>query len=112
MKMRSPTTLGRQHFQDMASGIPEVKGAAAVPAIDLAVLEGKGAAAIGDALPVNAGKDRVEVSLADLERVVMALEALLGGEVEGECLVQAHLREMPAAALIMKTENAREEACA
>src|SRR5262249_35292769 len=88
-KMGSPmrAILRRQPLQHMARGVAEVEAAATVPTVDLAVLERKGAAAIGDALPLDAGEDRVELGLADLERIVMALEAAVGGEVEGERVV-------------------------
>src|SRR5581483_11326725 len=108
-KMRSPMRLRRQHLQHMPRGIAEVESAPALPAVDLAVLERKGAAAIGDAFLLDAGEDRVELGLADLERVVMALEAFLDGEVERERVVDAHFSEMPATALIAKAEDAREE---
>src|SRR5262249_12999961 len=88
-----------------------VDAAAAVPAVDLAVLGAEGPAAVAEALGDHAAEDRVELGLAHLEGVVPGLEGLVRVEVERERLARdADLREVAHLALVLEAEDALVEA--
>src|SRR5688572_22378212 len=92
----------------MAVGVLEVEAAAAAPVVELAVIGRAGAAAVGDPILLHAAEDRVELALADMKRVVVALELAVVIEQQREALVHPHRREVihsPA----LEPEDAREE---
>jgi len=55
-------------------GVLKIDPAAAVPIVELAVFKAPGRAAEGDFRLLDAGEDSVELAVADMESVVMALE--------------------------------------
>src|SRR5262249_40266409 len=61
------------HFQQVPVRIFEVKAAAAAPVVDVAVVVAVGAAAVGDSFCVHPGEDGIELGIADMESVVVAL---------------------------------------
>src|SRR5262245_4153513 len=89
-----PAHLGRQHFEEMAVRVAEVKAAAATPVIDLHVLGRARPAAIGEALAADAVEDTVELRLAYSEGVVMPLEAIPVVEIDGQRVIDPHRREV------------------
>src|SRR5260370_21683368 len=93
----------------MAVRVFEIEAAAAAPLVDLQVGARAWAAAIGDALVLDPGEDRVELSLADLEGVVVVLEIAALVEIEGQLFVDLDRREMGMRPLVVEAENAREE---
>src|SRR5260370_36758000 len=93
----------------MAVRVFEIEAAAAAPLVDLQVGARAWAAAIGDALVLDPGEDRVELSLADLEGVVVVLEIAALVEIEGQLFVDLDRREMGMRPLGVEAENAREE---
>src|SRR4051794_29723474 len=101
--------LGRQHFKQMAVGVAEVKAAAAMTVVDLHVLGGARPAAIGEALAAHPVEDPVKLRLADFESVVMPLEAVPIVEIDGQGIVDLHRSEVRDRALVLETENPREE---
>src|SRR5919197_50159 len=73
-----------EQFQVVAVvGIGEVEAPAAVPVVELTLLLVSGICVEGQACILDAREDRVELFLADLEGVVLGLEALRVDEVEG-----------------------------
>ena len=87
-------TLGGQHFEQVPVRVPKIKSAAAVPVIDLHVLRGARAAAIGEALGANPVENPVELRLADLKGVMVAFEAVPIVEIDRQGVVDAHRSEM------------------
>src|SRR5205823_14820441 len=63
----------RHHFQQVSIRIFEVKSAAATPVVDTAVVVAVRAAAVGDAFGFDPSKDGIEVGVAEMEGVVVAL---------------------------------------
>src|SRR5262249_49482501 len=83
----APLGLSRQHFEEMAVRVAEVKAAAATPVIDLHVLGGTRPAAIGETLAADPVEDAVELRLAYSEGVVMPLEAVPIVEIDGQRVI-------------------------
>jgi hypothetical protein len=77
--------------------------------IDLHVGAREGGAAVGDALRLDAVEDRVELSLADPEGIVVVLEIAALVEIEGQLLVDLDRREMGMRALVFEPEDPRKE---
>jgi hypothetical protein len=61
----------------MAVRIAKIDAAAAVPVIEVAVLEAPLCAAVGELRLANAAEDGIELGIADVEGVVVALELVL-----------------------------------
>src|ERR1700730_16261852 len=93
----------------MTIGIPEVDAAAAVPIVELAVVEAPRRAAIGKAFFPYARENGVELGVADVKGQVVAFER--GVVVEQQCqrLVHAHRCEMLARPVKTQGEKAREK---
>jgi len=72
----------------------EIEAAAAAPVIDLHVGARARTAAVGNAGFLDTGENRVELGVADLERVMVRLELASLVEIEGQLLVDLHRREM------------------
>jgi len=87
----------------------EIDAAAAAPMVDLHVGARARAAAIGNALVLDAGEDRVELRFADPERVMMVLEIAALVEIEGQLVVDLDRREMGMRTLVFEAEDPREE---
>src|SRR6266542_2428038 len=77
--------------------------------VDLHVGARARAAAIGNALVLDAGEDRVELRFADPERVMMVLEIAALVEIEGQLVVDLDRREMGMRTLVFEAEDPREE---
>src|SRR5467141_765143 len=103
--MKPSAGLGRQHFEDMAVRVAEVKATAAMAVIDVHIFGGARPAAIGETLAADAIKDPVELRLADLEGVVMPLEAVPIVEIDGQGVVDPHRGEVRDRTLVLETED-------
>src|SRR5947208_4637801 len=113
--------LGHGHdLQQVAVRVLEVEAAPASTGVDLAVRVAVWPAAVWDAFGLHPGKDRVELRVADMEGVVMALARPgvepgptpwlgLVGEVKGQAVVDLHLREVALAGLDCQAEDLGEE---
>ena len=71
----------------MAVRVAKIDAAAAVPVIELTVAEAPRCAAIGELRLANAAEDGIELGIADVEGVVVALELLDVVEKERERVV-------------------------
>ena len=97
---------GRQHFEHVAVRIAEIEAAAAAAVVDRHVLERTRAAAIDDAVFLDAREDRVELGRAYLEGIVVVLEAGIGVEIERQSVVDADRGEVGHRAGIAEAEDA------
>lgn len=91
----------------MAIRVAKIDAAAAVPVVELTVVEAPRCAAIGELRLANATEDGIELSIADVEGVVVALEPLVVVEKERECVVDAYRREMAVFRIGMEAKDAR-----
>jgi len=64
-------------FEHMAVRVAKVDAAAAVPIIELTVIEAPRCAAVRQLRLANAAQDGIELGIADVEGVVVALELLV-----------------------------------
>ena len=83
--------------------------ATAVPVVELTVVEAPRCAAIGEPRFANAAEDRIELGIADVEGVVVALELLVVVEKKRERVVDTYRCEMAAFRIGMKAKNARKK---
>src|SRR5215471_2123047 len=82
------TSLRRCHeFEHMAVRVAKIDAAAAVPVVELTVVEAPRCAAIGDLRLSNAAEDSIELGITDMKGVVVALELLVVVEKERERVV-------------------------
>src|ERR1700730_15071597 len=79
--------------------------------IDLHVLRGAGTTAIDDPLTANSVENPVELGFADLEGVVVPLEAVPIVEVDRQRLVDAHGSEMRDRTLVFEAQYPGKEPC-
>ena len=79
--------------------------------IDLHILGRARAAAIGKALTTDPVEYPVELRLADLEGIVVPLEAVPTVEIDGQCLVDPHRSKMRDRTLVFEAKNPGEEPC-
>src|SRR5580704_3629902 len=93
----------------MAIRVAKIDAAAAVPVVELTVVEAPRCAAIGELRLANAAEDGIELSIADVEGVVVALELLVVVEKERERVVDAYRREMAVFRIGMEAKNARKK---
>src|SRR5215813_5112210 len=93
----------------MAIKVAKIDAAAAVPVIELTVVEAPRCAAIGELRLADAAEDGIELSIADVEGVVVALELLVVIEKERERVVDTYRREMAAFRIGVETKNVRKE---
>src|SRR2546422_749595 len=120
-EFRLAPRLGHCHdLQQVAVRVLEVETAPAPAGVDLAVGVAVWATAVGDPLGRHPGEDRLELRLADMERVVMALarpgvearpapQFWLVRKIKGQALVHLHLREVARARLDRQAEDLGEE---
>ena len=80
----------------MAVRVAKIDAAAAVPVIELTVVDAPRCAAISELRLANAAEDGIELGIADVEGVVVALELLDVVEKERERVVDTYRREMAA----------------
>src|SRR5580698_6346308 len=95
-------------LEHVAVGIAEIDAAAAVPVVELAIVEAPRRAAENDLGFLDAAEDGVELGFADMKRVMMTLELGIGIEQQRQRLVDPHRREIAAAAAL-QSENASKE---
>src|SRR5205814_3778963 len=100
---------GSHHLEHVPIRVLEIEATAAVPVVDLHVAARARAAAIGDALALDAVEDRVEFRVADPERVMMAFELFAVVEIERQVLVDPDRLEMRVRPLIGGAKDAGEE---
>jgi len=77
----------REKLQHVAVGIFEIYATAAVPGIGFHVILREWTAAVRDSGLLDATEDRIELRIADVEGIVMDLEAIPVVEIQGECFV-------------------------
>src|SRR5919109_5076315 len=106
---RRAVKLCREHLEHVAVRVAEIETAPATPAIDLRVVERERSAAIGEALGADALEDRVELGLADLERVMVTLELRIIIEIQGQRVVDSQRSEVRERTLVLQTEDTGEE---
>jgi len=90
----------------MAVRVAKIDAAASVPVVEPTVVEAPRCAAIGELRLANAAEDGIELGIADLEGVVVALELLVVVEKERERVVDTYRREMVAFRIGMEAKNA------
>ena len=93
----------------MAVRVAKIDAAAAVPIIELTVVEAPRCAAKGELCLANAAEDGIELGIADVEGVVVALELLVVVEKQRERVIDTYWREMAAFRIGMEAENARKK---
>src|SRR5712691_5702090 len=95
-------------LEHVAVRVLEVDAPAAVPIVELAVVETPRRAAVSDAGFLHAAEDCVEFGVAHVEGVVMAFERRVVVEQERQRLIHPHRREMVARPGETQAEKARE----
>src|ERR1700747_1325322 len=93
----------------MAVRVAKIDAAAAVPVIELTVVEAPRCAAIGELRLANAAEDGIKLGIADVEGIVVALELLVVVEKERERVVDTYRGEMAAFRIGMEAKNARKK---
>jgi hypothetical protein len=93
----------------MAVRVAKIDAAAAVPVIEFTVVEAPRRAAIGELRLPDAAEDRIELGIADVEGVMVALELLVVIEKERECVVDTYWRKMPVFRIGVKAKNPHEK---
>src|SRR5215831_17800109 len=93
----------------MAVGVAKIDAAAAIPVVELTVVKTPRCAAIGQLRLANAAQDGIELGIADVEGVVVALELLGVVEKERERAVDTYRREMTAFRIGIEAKNARKK---
>ena len=73
----------------MAVRVAKINAAAAVPVVELTVVEAPRCAAISELRLANAAEDGIELGIADVEGIVVAFELLVIVEKERERVVDA-----------------------
>src|SRR5688572_19302444 len=97
-------------FEHVAVRIPEIHAPAAVPIVELAILQASRTAAIGHPGLLDAIEDGVELAVADVKGVVVALERSLLVEQQRQRFVDTYRREIVDVLVEAQAENVREEA--
>src|SRR4030095_16861859 len=116
----APRLATRHYFQQVAVRILEVEASPAPAGIDLAVGVVVWPAAVGESLGLHPTEDRLELRLADMEGVVMALAGPgvetrpapcfgLIGKVKGQVFINLYLREMALPRLDLGRASCRKE---
>ena len=90
----------------MAIGVTKIDAAAAVPVVEIAIVEAPRGAAIGELRLANALKDRIEFGIVDVERVMVALEFLGVVEKERERVIDTDRRKMAVFPIDPEAKNA------
>jgi hypothetical protein len=93
----------------MAIRVAKIDAATAIPVIELTVIEAPRRAAIGELRLADAPEDGIELGIADVEGVVVALELLLVVEKECERIVDPYRREMALFRIGIEVKNSREK---
>src|SRR5215468_12138848 len=93
----------------MAVRVAEIDAAAPVPVVQLTVVEAPRRAAVAELRVADAAEDSIELGIADVEGVVVALEPLVVVEKERERVVDTYRREMAVLRIGMEAENPRKK---
>ena len=93
----------------MAVRVAKIDAAAAVPVVELTVVEAPRCAAIDQLRLANAAQNSIELGIVDVEGVVVALELFVIVEKKCERTVDTYRREMAAFRIGMKAKNARKK---
>jgi hypothetical protein len=93
----------------MAVRVAKIDAAAAVPVVELTVVEAPRCAAIGELRLPNAAEDSIELGITYVEGVVVAFELLVVVEKERERVVDTYRREMAVFRIGMEAKNARKK---
>src|SRR5262249_1114954 len=97
--------LHRHHFQQVPAGILKIKPAAASSHVDLVVCVTEWPAAVRNTLRLHTFKNRIKLRIANVERIVMALDrrgvkirlttrTAFVSEIECQAVVDLDLREV------------------
>src|SRR5690348_11185095 len=78
----------------MSVRVAKIDAAAAVPAVQLTVVEAPRRAAIGELRLPDTAEDSIELGIAEMEGIVVTLELLVVVEKKRERVVDTHRREM------------------
>src|SRR5687768_18512139 len=96
----------------MSVRVAKVDAPAAVPGVELPILKIPRVAAARDPCLLHLFHNGVELLIAHMKRVVMDIEPVdIVVEIEGEPVIDAHRREIPACALIEWKSEYLREAC-
>src|ERR1700739_1695603 len=95
----------------MTVRIAEIEPATAIAVVDLHILRRARPAAVCKALSAAPVEDPVALSIADLARVMVPLEAVPIVEIDRQGLVDPHGSEMRDGALVFEAKDPGEEAC-
>ncbi|WP_208610718.1 hypothetical protein [Bradyrhizobium shewense] len=93
----------------MAVRIAKIDAATAVPVVELTIVETQWCAAIGELRLANAAEHGIELGIAYVEGVVVALELLVVVEKERERVVDTYRREMSTFRIGLGAKNARKK---
>src|SRR5215471_369143 len=93
----------------MAVRVAKIDAAAAVPIIELTVVEAPRCAAVRQLRLANAAQDGIELGVADVEGIMVALELLVVVEKERERVIETYRREMAAFRIGAEAKNARKK---
>src|SRR6516225_11377594 len=93
----------------MSIRVAKIDTAAPVPVVELTVVEAPQCAAIDQLRLANTAQDCIELGIANVEGVVVALELLVVVEKERERVVDTHRREMAAFQIGLEAKNARKK---
>src|SRR5215469_1267678 len=110
VRARSKADSSRHYLEQVAVRVTEVEPATAMAVIDFHVLRRARAAAIGQPLAADAIEDPVELRFADLEGIVMPLEAVPIIEIDGQRVIDPHRGEVGNRAIIFQPKDMGEEA--
>src|SRR5262249_23641780 len=97
-------------LEHVAVRVLEIDAAAAGPVLELAVVKAPRGAAVGEARLLHPTEDGIELRLADVEGVVVALERVVVVEQQGQRVVHLDRREVTALGTEVQAEDAGEEA--
>src|SRR5438874_957488 len=101
----------RQHFPDVPVAVGPVKIAPAQPCVELPVLGAHRGAAIGDAGGTYTCENAVELHIADMEALVVAVELLTLGKIQGQGLTDIHWRKVTAFRFPRRAEDIGQLLC-
>src|SRR3954471_563187 len=109
--MRDRASLRHGHqLQQVTVGIPEIKPAATTPIVELAVIRALRCAAIVEPCRLDAIEDGIELGIAHVKGVVVALERVGVVEQQRRLIVHTYRCEV-ADALARQAEDTGKEAC-
>src|SRR6516164_1899298 len=105
-----PVAVGvGDYFHHVTVGVVEIDAATAVQMVDLAGLGAPRIGVIPDALSADAGERRVELGVADKERVMPWTKLFARVEIEGHAVCRLHRDEMAPFRPRLEIEDIREE---